>query len=66
VTCKILRSAKARGELNHDIESISPQLDTVCGGMMGCGAAGELCTNPQCNKDADAIFEYVCDRHSTE
>lgn len=25
-------------------------------GHDGCGAAGELCTNPQCDKDADSIF----------
>ena len=25
----------------------------------GCGAAGELCTNPQCDKDADSIFLTV-------
>ena len=26
-------------------------------GHDGCGAAGELCTNPQCDKDADSIFQ---------
>ena len=25
----------------------------------GCGAAGELCTNPQCDKDPDSIFLSV-------
>jgi len=25
-------------------------------GHDGCGAAGELCTNPECDKDADSIF----------
>jgi hypothetical protein len=25
----------------------------------GCGAAGELCKNPECDKDADSIFLTV-------
>jgi hypothetical protein len=24
-------------------------------GHEGCGAAGELCTNPQCDKDPDSV-----------
>jgi hypothetical protein len=28
-------------------------------GHRGCQAAGELCTNPQCNKDPDSIFLSV-------
>ena len=35
-------------------------------GHQGCEAAGELCTNAQCDKDADSIFDSVCDRDSTE
>jgi hypothetical protein len=26
------------------------------GAHNGCGAAGEICTNPHCDKDTDSIF----------
>jgi hypothetical protein len=33
---------------------------------MAYGVAGDLFTNPQCDKDADSIFEFVCDWSSGE
>jgi hypothetical protein len=35
-------------------------------GHNGWGAAGELCKNPQCDKDTDSIVESLCDCGSTE
>ena len=51
------RIFSVRGLVTHDWRNVGDDLRS---------RTGEFYTKPQCDKDADSIFEYVCDRDSTE